>query len=67
MGAQMTAPGQAVAATSTDDVAFSADELSDRNIRYVGSSGDNFADELMADRETLFDGGTGPGVPVINV
>ncbi len=63
----MAAPGETVPAAPADNMAFAADELADGNIGDVGTGGDDFADELMADGEALANGGAGPGVPVVDV
>jgi hypothetical protein len=67
VGAEMAATGEAVSATATDYVTFSADELAYGKIGDVGAELDDFADELMADDETFADGGASPGVPVVDV
>ena len=41
--------------------------VADGEVVDVGADGDDFADELMADGEALFDGGAGPGVPLVDV
>jgi hypothetical protein len=67
VGAEMAAAGETVAATSADDMAFAADELTDGDVGYVRAGGDDLADELVADGEPVLDGGAGPGVPVVDV
>ena len=67
MSTEVTAAGEAVAAASADNVAFSADELAYREIGDIGADGDDFADKLVADDETLADGGASPGVPIVDV
>jgi hypothetical protein len=67
MGAEVSPAGETVAAASADDVALTADELTDREIGDVGAELDDLTDELMADNEPRADGRAGPCVPVVDV
>jgi hypothetical protein len=63
----MATASEAVAATPTDDVALSADKLADRKIGDIGAYGYDLADEFMTDGKALPDGGSSPGIPVVDV
>jgi hypothetical protein len=52
----MAAPGETVSAATADNVAFAADQLTYGDVVYVRSYGDDFTDELVANREALSDG-----------
>ncbi len=67
MRAKMPAPGQAVAATPADHVAFAADDFAWMKVVDIRADFDNFADELVPDGHGNGNGGSRPIVPFINM
>ena len=67
MCAQMTPASQTVAATAAGHVAFAADQFSGMKVVDVRADFHDFADELVADDHRHGDGGTGPGVPIVDM
>jgi hypothetical protein len=67
VGAEMAATGEAVAAASADDVPLAADKLADGKVGDIGAEFDHLADELVANHETGADGGTRPGIPIVDM
>ena len=67
VGAQVAAAGEAVAASSADDVAFARDEVARLEVRDVRPDLDDLADELVADHERRGDRLGRPGVPRFDV
>ena len=67
VGAEVAAAGQAIAAPSADDVAFSADDLTGIKIRDIGSDLDDLAHELVTHHHRDGDRFAGPIVPFIDV
>ena len=65
--AEMPAPGHAVAAAPTDDVALAADDLARVEVAHVRAHVDDLADELVADHERHRDRLLRPRVPRVDV
>ena len=63
VGAEVSAPGQAVAAATADDVALAADDVARPEVADVVAHGHDLAHELVADNEGRLDGAGCPGVP----
>src|SRR4051812_2153009 len=62
---QVTAPGQAVTASSADNVPFAANQVARMEIGHVGSDLHDFADEFVADDHGHGDSFPGPFVPAV--
>jgi hypothetical protein len=61
------APGKAVAATTADHVAFTADQVAGEEVRHIGAHLYDLADELVADGHGHGDGLLRPRVPLVDV
>lgn len=64
---EMTPSGETVAASSTDDMAFPADNVARLEISNIRADINDLTDELVSDNERGLDCGTGPVVPFVNV
>jgi hypothetical protein len=67
VGAQLPAPGHAVAAAAADHVALAAHEVAGVEVADVVSDGNDLAHELVADDERHRDRALRPGVPAVDV
>ena len=63
----MAAPGEAIAAVSTNDMPFSRNQLALLKIVNAGADFFDHADELVADHHRDRDRFLGPRVPVVNM
>jgi len=67
MRTEVTPARQAIAAASTHDVPFAADDFVGVKIVYVGTNFDNLADEFVADGHRHRNGGARPFIPFVDV
>ena len=67
VGAQVTPPGEAIAAAPADDVAFAADDLAGEKVGDIVADFHNLADKLMPDSQRDGNRLFSPGVPVIDM
>ncbi len=63
----MPPPGQAVAAPSTNDMAFAADDVAGKEVADIRSHRNNFADKFVPNRHRNRDRLLRPIVPLINM
>jgi hypothetical protein len=63
----MAPAGEAVATSTTDQVAFTAHQITNGNIGNARTKLNHLAGELMADGHWRFQGLLSPGVPRLNV
>src|SRR5690606_30784354 len=67
VGAQVLAPGAAVAAVAADDVALGRDPLPDPVAGHARAEAGDPADELVADHQALRNRALGPFIPEVDV
>ena len=67
VGAEVPAPGHAVAAAAAHEVPLAADDVAGREVVHVRADRDDLADELVADDHRHRDRALRPGVPVVDV
>ena len=63
VGAQVSSPGEAVAATPADHVPLTADQVTDLDVGHRGADLDHLADELVTEDHRRRHGRLRPGVP----
>ena len=67
MRAQVTPPGEAIAAASAHDVPLAADQVAGMKVRDVRTDFDDFAGKLVANDQRNLDRGLRPVIPVIDM
>jgi hypothetical protein len=67
MSAQLATTSQAIAASTTDQMAFTTDQITDFEIIDVATEFNHMANEFVADHQRHRNGALGPGIPIINM
>ena len=67
MSAQLATTSQAVAASTTDQMAFTTDQITDFEIIDVATEFNHMANEFVTDNQRHRNGALGPGIPIINM